>query len=853
MSGNQTKNKLSKNAKRYLFLIGIFLILFVFFSVVESSFLSVRTMMNIVKQNASLAILSLGVTFVIMIAGTDLSTGSNIAFSGACGALAMQAMGGGSSLAVAITGILVTVGVGVLIGALNGALIGFFNINPFMVTLATSSLASGLVLYITNSRRVVVDNDIYNWIGQYEFKIGTTGISVPGSIIILIILIVLMHFVLTRTTFGRKTYAVGGNAVTSKASGINVKRHIFYVYTLCGAFAGLAAIVTVGRALSAQPTAGQDMEFDAITAVVIGGASLAGGTGSLPGSVIGAFLIGIIFSGLGMMSISPNYSYIVKGALIIIAVYMDQWAGKERKKKDTQGKQKINNAENRKGDFNKIINADLVLNNIIKEFPGVRALDNVKLAVDRGQVHALMGENGAGKSTLMKVLSGVYKRDGGEILIDGKPVDIKSPMDSQKAGISVIYQELALVPELTIAQNIFLGKEIRTGEALKLKDMNKRAQELIDRFEINVSAAKKVGALTVGQMQMVEIAKAVNSNAWVIVMDEPTSSITDSEKDKLFEIISELKEQGIAIIYISHRMSEIFDISDEITVLRDGQYVATYSKDHVTEDDIIKSMVGRELDDVFSREKTEPGDVVFEVKNLSRKGVFEPVSFTVRSGEVLGISGLMGAGRTEIVRCIFGLDKPDTGEVWLNGEKLDIKSVYDAIKAGIAYVSEDRRREGIVPLLTLRENISLPSLPWISRMGIINAGEENEISQEYIEKLAVKCTSQEQTIGTLSGGNQQKVCLAKWLCRKPSLIILDEPTRGIDIGAKAEIHKLIENLCAEGIAVIMISSELPEVLGSSNRIMVLYEGKVTKLFEQADDTTQEMIMAAASGEISTSA
>lgn len=489
----------------------------------------------------------------------------------------------------------------------------------------------------------------------------------------------------------------------------------------------------------------------------------------------------------------------------------------------------------------------LELKDIVKIFPGVKALDGVSMTIKRGRVHALMGENGAGKSTLMKVLSGVYRKDGGEILIDGGHIEIKNPMDSEKYGIAVIYQEFALVPELSITQNIFLGKELRKHGILDVRGMNQRARELMKRFDMNVNVTKRVSNLTVGQQQMVEIAKAIDSHAWVIVMDEPTSAITEAEKEKLFEIIRHLKEQGIAIVYISHRMSEIFEIADEITILRDGKFVSYAPMDQIDEQTIIQNMVGRKLHDVFSRQRCQPGKVVLEVKNLYKKGVFEPISFQVRAGEVVGFSGLMGAGRTEIARCLCGLDKADGGEILLEGKKVKISTVADGIRSGIGYVSEDRRREGIVPVLSVRENITLPILKEISKMGVIHGAKEQEIVSEYIGRLSVKCATAEQEIGNLSGGNQQKACLAKWLCMKPKLLILDEPTRGIDIGAKAEIHKLIEELCRQGIAVIMISSELPEILGSSDKIVVLYERRLSRIFETTEGVTQEMIMAAASG------
>ena len=489
----------------------------------------------------------------------------------------------------------------------------------------------------------------------------------------------------------------------------------------------------------------------------------------------------------------------------------------------------------------------LELKGITKVFPGVRALDGVSMTIRRGRVHALMGENGAGKSTLMKVLSGVYKKDGGEIKIDGRHIEIKNPMDSEKYGIAVIYQEFALVPELSIMQNIFLGKELRNHGILDVRKMTQRARELMKRFDMNVNVSKRVSDLTVGQQQMVEIAKAIDSHAWVIVMDEPTSAITEAEKEKLFEIIRQLKRQGIAIVYISHRMSEIFEIADEITILRDGKFVSHNSMDEIDEQTIIQNMVGRELHDVFSRQRCKPGETVLEVRKLYKKGVFEPISFQVRAGEVVGFSGLMGAGRTEIARCLCGLDRADGGDILLNGQPVRIRTVEDGIRCGIGYVSEDRRREGIVPILSVRENITLPILKRISRMGVIHAEKERKIVADYVERLSVKCATPEQEIGNLSGGNQQKACLAKWLCMQPKLLILDEPTRGIDIGAKAEIHKLIEELCRQGIAVIMISSEMPEILGSSDRIVVLYERRLSHVFETTEGVTQEMIMAAASG------
>ncbi|HHY70456.1 MAG TPA: sugar ABC transporter ATP-binding protein [Thermoanaerobacterales bacterium] len=548
----------------------------------------------------------------------------------------------------------------------------------------------------------------------------------------------------------------------------------------------------------------------------------------------------------------------VKGSLILLAVLSNRIAFSKiwftSKQTDTQSVgEKVQTKDNKNESVDVLIGNDeqqvLTLKNISKIFPGVRALDNVSLEIKRGTIHALCGENGAGKSTLMKILSGVYTKDEGEILVNGIPVQINSPSDSERIGISIIYQELANIPELNVSQNVNLGKEIPAKSKILLdtKKMEKKTRQLLKRFNLDINVNQQIDNLSVGQQQMVEIAKAFGSNAWIVVMDEPTSAITEADKERLFKIIRELKENNIAVVYISHRMSEVFEIADEITILRDGKHVISGPIENFDENSVIKYMVGREINDIFTHDKNEPGAEVLRVENLYRKGVFEPISFSVKSGEVLGFCGLMGAGRTEIMRCIFGLDKADGGEIYLNGQKLDISCPMDAIKAGISMVSEDRRREGIVPHMTVRENTTLAALPWISKYGWIDKKEDMRITKDYIKSLNIKTPSTEQHLMNLSGGNQQKVCLAKWLNRKPKVIIMDEPTRGIDVGAKAEIHKLIDSLTKEGIAIILISSEMPEIIGASNRIIVLYEGKMMKEYIADDTVTQEELMKSAAG------
>lgn len=859
--------KLETTRLRYIILCGIILAVVVVFSIASPYFLQMNTLMNVVKQTAALAIAAIGMTLIILTGGIDLSAGKVLALSAVCGAWVMQAMGNG--VGASLLAIVATILAAAAVGALNGFLIGTCGISAFMATLATQYVSNGITLKITNASRIVINSPVYNFLGQGVLaKIGS--VKVPVSIIAVVICYMIALFIFNKTTFGRNTYAVGGNKTASRASGIRVRIQLVLVYVFAGVTYAVASIITAGRATSAQPLAGEGFEFQVITAVVIGGTSLAGGVGTITGTILGSLLVGIISTGLGLVNVAPYINYCVKGLLIFAAVLLNMYFEKlsvvQKAKEQLEDKAGVKRAdavgvENvQKADAEKIIRTlkekngqhTLELSHITKTFPGVKALDDVSLKLTSGKVHAIMGENGAGKSTLMKVMSGVYQRDGGQILIDGIPVDIRSPVDSVKYGISVIYQELEFVPELTITQNIFMGKEITDGShiLLNLKKMGEQAQKLMEQLGVNISVSRKAGSHTVGQLQMVEIAKAIGANAWVVVMDEPTAATTEADKEKLFELIEMLKARGVAIAYISHRMSEIFEIADEVSVLRDGQLVFTSLVSQVTEEELVKNMVGHAVNNIFDRKKTvsDENRVVLEVKNLYRKGVFGPVSFQVREGEVLGFSGLIGAGRTEIMRCVFGLDKADGGEVILNGERLNIRGTYDAIRHGICLVSEDRRKEGIVPEMSVINNISLPSLPRINYNGIIDQKKEEELYAKYAKELGIKTPSPGQQICNLSGGNQQKCCLAKWLALNPGVIIMDEPTRGIDVGVKSDIHDIIDSLTKQRIAVIMISSELPEIIGASDRIIVLYEGKITGEFDcRTDEITQETLMHCASG------
>lgn len=466
----------------------------------------------------------------------------------------------------------------------------------------------------------------------------------------------------------------------------------------------------------------------------------------------------------------------------------------------------------------------LEMRDIRKSFNSVEVLHGVNFFVRPGTVHALMGENGAGKSTLMKVLAGVHRCDSGEVYIQGEKVEIQSPKHSQELGVAMIHQELSSIPEMTVAENIFLGREPKKGVFIDRKKMTDMTKELLDNLKVQIDPNTKIGRLKVADQQLVEIAKAVSFNAEIIVMDEPTSAITDNEVEYLFKIIADLKKQGKGIIYISHKMDEIFQIADDITVLRDGSYVNTWLAKDIDNSILIKNMVGRELNEYYPKVEVPITDVLFEAKHLTQSGKFEDVSFQVKRGEIFGIAGLIGAGRTEMMQAIFGLTKLDDGELYLAGQKLDIHSPKDAIEKGIAFVTEERKGEGLVLGMSVAHNITLPSMKAYSRQGFISSSAEKSIVQEEISSLRIKVHGPGQLVGKLSGGNQQKVVLAKWMIKSPKLLILDEPTRGIDVGAKSEIYKLMCEYVSKGNSIIMISSEMPEVMGMADRIMVMSNG-----------------------------
>lgn len=492
---------------------------------------------------------------------------------------------------------------------------------------------------------------------------------------------------------------------------------------------------------------------------------------------------------------------------------------------------------------------DIILrfDRITKRFPGVLALDNVSFEIRKGEVHALVGENGAGKSTLIKIVTGVYQKASGEIFLEGKPVSFSNPHEALKNGVAAIYQEFNLIPALTVAENIFMGHHFtRKGFLVDWGKIREEAQKLMAFLDVDIDVDVKVRDLGVAKKQVVEIAKALSLNARVLIMDEPTATLAQKEIEGLFRIIRFLKQQGVTVIYISHRLEEIFEICDRVTVLRDGRYVGTKPIQDVKIEEIIRMMVGREVVEKFPRVTYHVGEEILRVENLTRHGVLENISFSVRKGEILGIAGMVGSGRTELLRAIYGLDPIDKGEIYVRGKKVQIRSPLEAINHGIALLPEERKTQGLVLLLSVLDNLGLPLLSSLSRRGFVDDLRLEQIAQEMIEHMNIKTPSLFQKTMYLSGGNQQKVVLGKWFAKKCDIYLFDEPTRGIDVGAKIEIYHLMNKLIEQGSTIVMVSSELPEILAMSDRILVMREGKVMGML-QREEATQEAILHLALG------
>ncbi|WP_369045289.1 sugar ABC transporter ATP-binding protein [Sinomonas sp. P10A9] len=490
----------------------------------------------------------------------------------------------------------------------------------------------------------------------------------------------------------------------------------------------------------------------------------------------------------------------------------------------------------------------LELTDIHKSFGAVRALQGANLHLYSGQVTALVGENGAGKSTLVKTLAGVHQADSGHMLLDGRPVVFRDPLEARSAGIAVIYQEPTMFPDLTVAENIFMGRQPVKGGLRRIdrRAMREQTNGLFSALGVNIDPDRIAQGLSIADQQLVEIAKAISMDARVLIMDEPTAALSGTEVERLFRVTRTLLAKGAAVLFISHRFDEVFGISDWITVMRDGAHVTTAEASKLTVDGVIRQMVGRDVSSLYPKQEAVIGDPVLEVRGLSRRGTFHDITFSLRAGEIVGLSGLVGAGRSEVARAVFGIDAYDDGDVTLGGKRLRGRSPVDAIKAGMAFVPEDRRKQGLVMEMSVSRNLTLTLRKRLSRFGLLSGRAESRVTGDWSKRLQIKAGTPTSPISTLSGGNQQKVVLGKWLSTDPRVLIIDEPTRGIDVGTKAEVHRLISELAGKGLAVLMISSELPEILGMSDRVLVMHEGRIAAQLSRAE-ATEETVMAAAAG------
>lgn len=802
-----------------LLLVALVLIAVAGFSFSRADFLTIGNLLNIGQQSAIVAVVAFGMTGVIIARGIDISVGGTMAASGIVAALALDATGSGA------LGIVAAILAGWFFGAINAVLIAGFRISSFVATLGTMALARGAALSLSKASSIPVADPLMLWPGQASL------FGVPAGFVLALVICAAWGFFLKRTVIGRSIFAVGGNEIASRASLVPVKLVQSFTYVACGASSGIAAIIGIGRLGSAQPLAGTGLEFAAITAAVVGGARLSGGKGSVAGTLLGAIAIGTINSGLAFLQVSQQVIYIISGALILIAVLV---RGDLPLRAFFRSRHSILAATRDRDESGQ----SLKVEGLSKQFGNIKVLSDISFELKGGEVVALVGENGAGKSTLIKCLSGVHAPDGGRITF-GRA----NRRAADTSDIAVIHQHFSLVPDLTIAESLSLGREPVFLGFLRRSEMRRRAARALGDVGLERDVNTPVRELTVGERQMLEVAKALLASAWLIVMDEPTSALTNRERDQLYVIVRKLAERGSCVLYISHKMEEVKELAARAIVLRDGKLVGDVSMSEVTERELVHLMVGRDLGNVFPWVPAPLGDTIIEIKNLSTQSLLRDVNLTVRQGEVLGLAGLMGSGRTDILRCIAGLDNFSSGKIKLRGKPLKTGDQSHAADIGVAFIPEDRRLEGLVSCLSVTDNLGLTWMKRNRRYGIVSVASLARKTDELIRKLDIRPPVPGKLAGTLSGGNQQKVVLGKWLAVNPTIILLDEPTSGVDVGAKSEIHKIIGELKTAGAAIILVSSELPELLGVSDRVVVIREGQSVGEFSRGASEQEVMELA----------
>lgn len=821
-------NKINRSTRVNLIIISISLLLLVLFGFMNPKFISINNFLSMGHQMAITAVIAFAMTAVILAKGIDLSVGSTLAVSGIVGALAFQS--GMSSFTV----LLVVLLAGALVGALNGFLVTNLNISPFIATLGTMAFGHGAALSLSNASSISIQDPTISWAGSAFLG------PIPFTIIITLLLLLFWWVLLNRTTTGRYVYALGGNFEAARASAVKVKLIQFLTYVATGVSAGVASILLIGRVQSAQPLGGMGLEFDVITGVIIGGTLLSGGVGTVIGTLFGVILVTIIRTGLSFFGAPQEVTYLVTGGMVLLSVLLYSSETIESIKKSKFSFKKSNNNPSTQKNIDSSV---IRLNNIGKNYSGFPALTNIEMEIKTGEVVALVGENGAGKSTLVKILSGIIKPSRGDIEINGNKIVFDNAKHSREAGIGVVHQHYSLVPELTITENLFLGREVKIKglPLLSKRIMSKKTKDLLDEFNLDIDPNIKINKLTVGQRQLIEVVKATIGNPWFMIMDEPTSSLSKSESERLYLLIEELRKRNVAILYISHKMDELYKLCNRAVVLRDGKFIGNADLPETSESAIVNMMVGRKIDNIFPYTKSEVGDVAIEVENISDGGLLKDASFNVRKGEIVVLAGLMGSGRTEILNAIFGMSKLASGTVKIDGQEIHHMSprkMYQQCE--MAYIPEDRHASGFIPTMSVAENLTIAWIQKQSKFSFIPMKEEKQNVFESIKKMNVRPPDPNKLVDYLSGGNQQKVVLGKWLLTKPKILLLDDPTRGVDVGAKAEIHELIAELKKQGVAILIVSSELTEALNVGDRIVVMHEGRSVGELEHG--ATEEQVM-----------
>jgi len=829
------------------------IVLIAFFCATAPGFATLYNLNETLRDLSILGILAVGQTFVLIGGGIDLSVGSVLLIAGIVVDDLIRLVGINAAAAV-----LIALVVGGIAGLINGVAVTRLRISAFIVTLATLYVFRGVGLSLYRSdvhdlQGALINDDNFLVLGQGDL------FGVPVSFLIFVALLLLASFVLRRTRFGVYLYAVGGNELATRLTRIPVGRVYVSAYVIGGLCAALAGIILASRLQTGAPEAGLGEEFDVIAAVVIGGASLFGGRGTVLGTLIGAALISVLAKGQTLIGVPSNYQSFTRGVVILIAVVFDVLShrGRETSRRlgprlgaqgSTAGKE-----PSLRGDASEAFLVEpgtppaLEAVNLGKSFLEIRAVDGVDFAVRPGEVHAIVGENGAGKSTLIKMFSGVLKPDAGEIRIDGEKVVIDSVARGQDLGVAVIYQERAVVPELTVAQNIMLGYEpvARIPGVIDRDALLRRAEDIWSLLGSPAPIGAVVRDLGPSVQQVVDIGRALAVQARVVIMDEPTATLTHEETKRLFQIIRSLKQRGVAIVYISHDLEEIFEVASLVTVLRDGELVGTVPVKDVDRPTLIRMMIGRDLDEQARPIINEGGGDILVVRDLRRGSTLQGVNLTVREGEIVGVAGLVGSGRSELLRAIFGADRIDGGEMTLFGNPYAPASPIEASASGVGFIPEDRKLEGLVPRFSTSRNLALPSLRFISDFGFwLDRGRERALAMDMVNRLKIEPPLPGWQVSRLSGGNQQKVVLGKWLARRPKLLLVDEPTHGVDVGAREEIYRVIDDLARRGAGVMVVSSYLPEVLRISDRILVMREGRIV-LETPRTAATEELLLRAA--------